>query len=109
VLLGLWAQNSKTALMVTHDVDEALFLSDRVVMMTSGPEARVGSILEVDFPRPRERTAVLAHPRYYELREQLIGFLEDEGIHHPPQAPRSRAAKGSLWSTLRSAALALRS
>lgn len=75
VLMELWADDQKTALMVTHDVDEALLLSDRVVMMTNGPEARVGEILSVDLPRRRVREDVLAHPRYYSLREQLIGFL----------------------------------
>src|SRR3954469_21839638 len=76
VLIGLWRKDRKTALMVTHDVDEALFLSDRVVMMTSGPAATVGEILDIPFPRPRNRAAVLEHPQYYELRERLIGFLE---------------------------------
>ncbi|MFO1497219.1 MAG: ABC transporter ATP-binding protein [Verrucomicrobiota bacterium] len=76
VLIDLWRRDKKTALMVTHDVDEALFLADRIVMMTNGPEAEVGDILEVHFPRPRERAAVLEHPDYYVLREQLIEFLE---------------------------------
>src|SRR2546425_3545684 len=76
VLIQLWRKNKITALMVTHDVDEALFLSDRVVCMTNGPEAEVGDILEVNFPRPRERKAVMEHPDYYLLREQLIEFLE---------------------------------
>jgi nitrate/nitrite transport system ATP-binding protein len=67
-----------------QSVDEALFLSDRVVMMTSGPEAKVGDVLEIPFERPRDRTAVLEHPRYYELREHLIGFLE--GQLHEPEA-----------------------
>src|SRR6266550_4365503 len=76
VLMDLWQRNHITALMVTHDVDEALFLADRIVMMTNGPEAEVGDILEVHFPRPRDRKAVLEHPDYYPLREQLIEFLE---------------------------------
>ncbi len=76
VLIELWRRDKKTALMVTHDVDEALFLSDRIVMMTNGPEAEVGDILEVNFPRPRERKAVMEHPDYYKLREHLIEFLE---------------------------------
>ena len=76
VLIELWRRDKKTALMVTHDVDEALFLSDRVVMMTNGPEAEVGAILQVNFPRPRDRKAVLEHPDYYQLREYLIEFLE---------------------------------
>jgi nitrate ABC transporter ATP-binding subunit len=76
VLIELWRKDKKTALMVTHDVEEALFLSDRIVMMTDGPEAEVGDILEVKFPRPRERKAVMEHPDYYPLREHLIEFLE---------------------------------
>ena len=76
VLIELWRKNKITALMVTHDVDEALFLSDRVICMTDGPEAEVGDILEVNFPRPRERKAVMEHPEYYKLREHLIEFLE---------------------------------
>jgi nitrate/nitrite transport system ATP-binding protein len=76
VLIQLWRKNTITALMVTHDVDEALFLSDRIVCMTNGPAAEVGEIMEVRFPRPRERKAVLEHPEYYVLRERLIEFLE---------------------------------
>ena len=76
VLVDLWSKNNITALMVTHDVDEALFLSDRIVCMTDGPAAEVGEIMEVNFPRPRERKAVFEHPDYYKLREQLIEFLE---------------------------------
>jgi nitrate/nitrite transport system ATP-binding protein len=91
VLLNLWRKNRITALMVTHDVDEALFLSDRVVCMTDGPEAEVGEILEVNFPRPRDRKAVMEHPDYYRLREQLISFLEvrahRRGQHVPPPGP----------------------
>lgn len=79
VLLELWSRDRKTALMVTHDVDEALFLSDRVVMMTNGPEARVGEILEVPFPRPRRREELLDNPEYYRMRERLIGFLDAQG------------------------------
>jgi ABC-type nitrate/sulfonate/bicarbonate transport system ATPase subunit len=76
VLLELLQHDPKTTLMVTHDVDEALFLSDNVVMMTNGPEARVGEVLAVPFERPRERKAVLEHAAYYELRARMIGFLE---------------------------------
>jgi ABC-type nitrate/sulfonate/bicarbonate transport system ATPase subunit len=77
VLMEVRANHRITALMVTHDVDEALFLSDRVVMMTNGPYAHVGEILDVPFDRPRRRAEVAEHPRYYELRETLIGFLEE--------------------------------
>jgi len=85
-LMELWAQDQKTALMVTHDVDEALFLSDRIVMMTSGPAATVGEILEVPFARPRQRTAVLNDPQYYVLRERLIAFLEAQATHDTEEA-----------------------
>ncbi|SDT86252.1 nitrate/nitrite transport system ATP-binding protein/nitrate/nitrite transport system ATP-binding protein [Verrucomicrobium sp. GAS474] len=77
VLIELWRKDRKTALMVTHDVDEALFLADRIVMMTNGPAAEVGEVMEVPFPRPRDRKAVMEHPDYYTLRMQLITFLEE--------------------------------
>jgi len=83
VLIDLWSRNNITALMVTHDVDEALFLSDRVVCMTDGPAAEVGEILEVTFPRPRDRKAVMEHPDYYKLRGQLIEFLEVRAHRKP--------------------------
>ena len=98
VLIELWRRDKKTALMVTHDVDEALFLSDRIVMMTNGPAAEVGAILQVNFPRPRERAAVLEHSDYYKLREYLIEFLE-VGAHkksvrtHPPALQPTREAE----------------
>jgi len=90
VLIDLWQKDRKTALMVTHDVDEALFLSDRVVMMTSGPAATVGEILEIKFPRPRSRKQLLEDPEYYRLREELIGFLEERS-HHRPLRPAPAA------------------
>lgn len=92
VLLELLDRDPKTTFMVTHDVDEALLLSDRVVMMTQGPGARVGDVLEVPFARPRDRKAVLAHPRYYELRERIIGFLEANA----PQTAQDGSAESSV-------------
>jgi nitrate ABC transporter ATP-binding subunit len=86
VLLDLWGRDRKTALMVTHDVDEALFLSDRVAMMTSGPRARLGGVLEIPFARPRDRAAIMNEPLYYELREQLIGFLNSQEHEKAPAA-----------------------
>jgi nitrate ABC transporter ATP-binding subunit len=87
VLLELWNHNQKTALMVTHDVDEALFLSDRIVMMTDGPAATVGEILEIKFPRPRHRKALLESADYYRLREHLIRFLEERSHLRPLRGP----------------------
>jgi nitrate/nitrite transport system ATP-binding protein len=81
VLMEVWARTKLTAIMVTHDVDEAILLADRVVMMTNGPNARVGKILEVDLPRPRTRKALLEHPDYYRLREELLSFLSDCDHH----------------------------
>ena len=82
VLMEVWARSQVTAMMVTHDVDEAILLADRVVMMTNGPRAKIGKIMDVPLPRPRTREALLEHPRYYELREELIGFLEACGSQH---------------------------
>jgi nitrate/nitrite transport system ATP-binding protein len=96
-LLQIVAKTQSTVVMVTHDVDEAVFLSDRVVMMTSGPEAHVGEILEVPFPRPRDRHALMDSPEFYELRERLVSFLENQGQHAPAppdRAPRSAARPG---------------
>ncbi|MDP1590174.1 MAG: nitrate ABC transporter ATP-binding protein [Prosthecobacter sp.] len=87
VLLELWRRNRITTLMVTHDVDEAIFLSDRVVMMTDGPEAEVGDILKIPFERPRSRKEIMEDPRYYELRERLITFLNDKSHIRPSREP----------------------
>jgi len=81
VLLEVWGRTQLTALMVTHDVDEAIFLADRVVMMTNGPAAEVGDVLEVTFPRPRDRKALLEDAEYYRCREHLITFLEERAHH----------------------------
>lgn len=75
VLMEVWRRNRVTAICVTHDVDEAILLADRVVMMTNGPHAKIGKIMNVDLPRPRSRKALLAHPKYYAYREELLEFL----------------------------------
>jgi nitrate/nitrite transport system ATP-binding protein len=76
-LMDLWEAKRKTVIMVTHDVDEALLLADRVVMMTSGPSATIGRILEVPFPRPRRREEILAGADYFWLRDSIMSFLEE--------------------------------
>lgn len=78
VLLDLLRTDEKTALMVTHDVDEALYLADRIVMMTNGPAASVGDVIDVPWERPRIRAEVLDHPQYYKLRGRMLKFLEDQ-------------------------------
>ena len=77
-LMDLLREQKMTAMMVTHDVDEAIYLSDRIVMMTNGPNAKVGHILEVELERERVRKDVLNHPKYYVYREQLLSFLEEQ-------------------------------
>ena len=76
ILLEVWNREKITAIMVTHDVDEAIFLSDRVIMMTSGPRAQIGDVLDIQLERPRERRMVLEHPDFYNYRGHLISFLE---------------------------------
>ena len=75
-LLRIWERDRRTVLMVTHDVDEALLLADRIVLMTNGPAARVGKVLEVPLPRPRVRSQVLDDPRFFMARDEILAFLE---------------------------------
>lgn len=84
VLMDVWAHTQVTAICVTHDVDEAILLADRVVMMSNGPNARIGQILEIDMPRPRTRKDLLAHRDYYGYREALLRFLADYEDGAPP-------------------------
>jgi nitrate ABC transporter ATP-binding subunit len=74
-LLKIWEEHKITVLMITHDIDEALFLADRVVMMTNGPSAKIGEIMNVPFPRPRDRAQLLEDPNYYTLRNHALDFL----------------------------------
>lgn len=80
LLIKIWEHAKITTLMVTHDVDEAIYLSDKVAMMTNGPRARLGELIEVPFARPRNRLELLKADEYYEVREQLIGFLEGQEL-----------------------------
>jgi bicarbonate transport system ATP-binding protein len=77
-LTRICEENQVSALMVTHDVDEAVLMSDRVVMMTNGPGSKIGGILEVDIPRPRKRLEAIRHPSYYQLRSEIIYFLNQQ-------------------------------
>jgi nitrate ABC transporter ATP-binding subunit len=86
ILLQVWEQNRKIVVMVTHDVDEALYLADRLILMTDGPSARVGEVLSVPFPRPRVRVAVLEHPQYYEIHGRVMDFLENHAGQSAPAA-----------------------
>lgn len=77
VLMEVWERTHVTAICVTHDVDEAILLADKVVMMTNGPNATIGKVLEIDLPRPRDRKALLEHPKFYAYREEVLQFLAD--------------------------------
>lgn len=77
VLMEVWERTQVTAIVVTHDVDEAILLADRVVMMTNGPHAKIGKIQEINLPRPRSRKALLEHPDYYHYRESILSFLTE--------------------------------
>ncbi|MGB7085146.1 MAG: nitrate ABC transporter ATP-binding protein [Phormidesmis sp.] len=77
-LMKICEAHKVTTVMVTHDVDEAVLLSDRIVMLTNGPSAQIGQILDVEIPRPRERMQVIEHPSYYSLRSEIIYFLNQQ-------------------------------
>ena len=92
VLMEVWSRTKVTAICVTHDVDEAILLADRVVMMTNGPQATIGRITRVDLPRPRTRKALLAHPDYYRYRQQVLDFLEEYEHGARPKAAKTAKA-----------------
>lgn len=83
VLMEVWSRTQVTAICVTHDVDEAILLADRVVMMTNGPRATIGKITDVKLPRPRTRKGLLDHPDYWHYRQEVLDFLEEyeHGAH----------------------------
>ncbi|MEO6292110.1 MAG: ATP-binding cassette domain-containing protein, partial [Burkholderiaceae bacterium] len=80
-LLGIVAQTHSTVVMVTHDVDEAVLLSDKIVMLTNGPSATIGEILTVDLPRPRDRVALAQSTQYLQYRKDVIDFLYTRQSH----------------------------
>ena len=80
-LLKIWNDHRCTVLMITHDIDEALFLADRLVMMTNGPAASIGEVMEIPFPRPRDRTRIMEDPQYYKLRNYALDFLYHRFAH----------------------------
>ncbi|AFY50098.1 nitrate transport ATP-binding subunits C and D [Nostoc sp. PCC 7524] len=80
-LLQIWSDHQVTVLMITHDIDEALFLADRVVMMTNGPAAQIGEILDIPFSRPRNRRRIMEDPQYYNLRNYALDFLYRRFAH----------------------------
>jgi bicarbonate transport system ATP-binding protein len=80
-LLKIWNDHRCTVLMITHDIDEALFLADRLVMMTNGPAAKIGEVMEIPFSRPRDRARIMEDPEYYKLRNHALDFLFHRFAH----------------------------
>ena len=74
-LIKMWEETRQTVFMITHDVDEAILLSDRILLMTNGPQARIAESIAVSIPRPRNRTEIIHHPAYYKIRNHLVDFL----------------------------------
>lgn len=98
VLMDVWSSTGVTAICVTHDVDEAILLADRVVMMSNGPNAKIGNIMDVNLPRPRSRKELLAHTDYYAYREELLEFLEayEGGANPDPETLEAISAKRAM-------------
>lgn len=94
-LLEIWGRTHQTVFMITHDVDEAILLADRVMLMTNGPDARIAESVVIDIPRPRDRSAIHQHPEYYTIRNHLVDFLITRSkslqgrVGGPGQQPRS--------------------
>jgi len=80
-LLKIWNDHRCTVLMITHDIDEALFLADRLVMMTNGPAATIGEVMDIPFRRPRDRARIMEMPEYYKLRNYALDFLYNRFAH----------------------------
>jgi bicarbonate transport system ATP-binding protein len=80
-LLKIWNQNRCTVLMITHDIDEALFLADKLVMMTNGPAANIGEVITIPFSRPRDRSRMMEMPEYYQVRNYALDFLYNRYAH----------------------------
>lgn len=93
-LIQMWNSTRNTVFMVTHDVDEAILLSDRIMLMTNGPSARIAEIMDVTIPRPRARVSIIEHPHYYKIRNHIIHFLVRHAAHGGAPEERSTAEAG---------------
>src|SRR6266508_6176503 len=99
-LVRMWTASRNTVFMVTHDVDEAILLSDRIALMTNGPDARLAEIVEVKLPRPRSRADIIDEPEYARLRSHIIHFLVERSRHLQEQAlAEGSGAAGNLVRT----------
>ncbi len=101
VILGILDRDQITTMLITHDVDEAIYMSDRVCMMTNGPGARVGELMEIDFPRPRDRDAMMTDDRFFAYRERLLRFLDECEHAKKAKAPPARPGQPAAQPTFR--------
>ncbi|WP_439154321.1 ABC transporter ATP-binding protein [Yoonia sp.] len=97
-LLKIWSGTEQTVFMITHDIDEAILLADRILLMTNGPYARVAESVEITIPRPRSRTEIIEHPNYYAIRNHLVQFL---GTRSKEMAGKQGSAETSRPATVR--------
>lgn len=107
-LIKIWSETQQTVFMITHDVDEAILLADRILLMTNGPKARVAESVKISIPRPRERGNIIDDPAYYKIRNYLVHFLVsrsaqlssdgDSGASGSDAASSTGSGKGTLVS-----------
>ncbi|MEM7624195.1 MAG: ABC transporter ATP-binding protein [Planctomycetota bacterium] len=96
-ILSILDKERITTMLITHDVDEAVYMADRVCMMTNGPRAKVGQVLDVPFERPRNRKEILASDIYYDLRGSLVDFLAKNEKEKPGEAPKAVAPREDVF------------
>lgn len=97
-LLKIWGGTNQTVFMITHDIDEAILLADRILLMTNGPFARVAEAVEITIPRPRKREEIIDHPNYYAIRNHLVHFL---GSRSKEMAGKSGSGQAHSPETIR--------
>ncbi|MEM8737299.1 MAG: ABC transporter ATP-binding protein [Planctomycetota bacterium] len=98
-ILGILDREKITTMLITHDVDEAVYMADRICMMTNGPRARVGQVLDIPFERPRNRQDVFASDLYYDLRGSLVEFLAKNEKDKPGEEPAAQADRPDVYET----------
>ncbi|PVY77331.1 nitrate/nitrite transport system ATP-binding protein [Tamilnaduibacter salinus] len=102
-LMGIQQELNSTVIMITHDVDEAVLLSDRIVMMTNGPAATIGEIVDIDLARPRDRVVLADHPDYVHYRQRVLRFLYEKQVfpsEHAPQTPPESSERETATDVL---------
>ena len=102
-LMEIQADLNNTVIMITHDVDEAVLLSDRIVMMTNGPAASIGEVLDVDLPRPRNRLELAEDPHYNRIRQQVLRFLYEKQKNPADKASKKAESSSRVETVIRSA------